>query len=184
MEKQILKSIIATHKERFLSIEKLSPRLVSAEDEAKLLSKEMVVITGIRRSGKSSLLNLYYHFLSKKNKISAENILFINFEDERFIDFSTSDFELLYQAYIELYNPKGMMYFFLDEIQNVKAWERWVNRLYEFNTIKIFITGSNASLLQPELSSSLTGRHRQIRNHCFSPVFIAGTPKLKVEQFC
>lgn len=168
MEKQVLKRIISTHKERFLAMDKLSPRLISKEDELKILSKEIVIVSGIRRSGKSSLLNLYYHYLSKTFKISKNNILFINFEDERFINFKVEDFDHLYQSYIELYEPKGMKYFFLDEVQNMEAWERWVNRLYEFEDIKIFITGSNASLLQEELSVSLTGRHRSIRNHCFS----------------
>lgn len=168
MEKQTLKQIISTHKERFLSLDRLSPRLISKEDELKILSKEIVIVSGIRRSGKSSLLNLYYHYLSKKFKINKNNILFINFEDERFVHFELDDFEQLYQSYIELYDPKGMKYFFLDEIQNVKSWERWVNRMYEFEDIKIFITGSNASLLQQEFSISLTGRHRSISNYCFS----------------
>lgn len=168
MEKQVLKQIISTQKERFLTMDSLSPRLISKEDELKLLSKEMVIVSGIRRSGKSSLLNLYYQYLSKKLKFNKDNMMFINFEDERFINFEVQDFDHLFQAYMELYDPNGRMYFFLDEIQNVEAWERWVNRLYEFEDIKIFITGSNASLLQTDLSTSLTGRHRPIRNHCFS----------------
>jgi predicted AAA+ superfamily ATPase len=182
MEKQILKSIITTHKEKFLAIDKLSTRLISHEDEKKLLSKEVVLITGIRRSGKSSLLNLYYHFLSKKNKIDQANILFINFEDERFIDFTVQDFELLYQSYMELYDPKGTKYFFLDEIQSIKGWERWINRIYEFDNIKIFITGSNASLLSSDISNSLTGRNRQIRNHCFSFAEYAILRKLTFDE--
>jgi len=182
MEKQILKSIITTHKEKFLAIDKLSARLISQEDEKKLLSKEVVLITGIRRSGKSSLLNIYYHFLSKKNKIDKANILFINFEDERFIDFTVQDFESLYQSYMELYDPKGTIYFFLDEIQSIKGWERWINRIYEFNHIKIFITGSNASLLSSDISNSLTGRNRQIRNHCFSFAEYAILKKLTFDE--
>ena len=182
MEKHILKSIIATQKERFLTVDKLSPRLLSLEDEAKILAKEIVVITGIRRSGKSSLLNLYYHYLTRRFKIPDTNILFVNFEDERFIDFTPNDFDVLFKAFVELYNPKGKIYFFLDEIQNVAGWERWVNRLYEFEEIKIFITGSNASLLHPELAISLTGRHRQIKNYCFSFAEYAILKKVSFEK--
>lgn len=167
MEKQFLKSIIFTHKERFLAIDKLSARLVSQEDEEKLLSKEVVLLTGIRGSGKTSLLNLYYHFLSRKNRIPKNNILFINFKDERFIDFTVADFELLYRAYIEMAEPKGGKYFFLAEIQQIPLWEQWVKSLSELGDIKVFITTSNAALSDSVLSWIKVGG-KQIKSHCFS----------------
>ena len=61
-----------------------------------------------------------------------------------------------------------MKYLFFDEIQNIPYWERWINRLYEFEEVKIFITGSNASLLASSVSSALTGRNRQLGVHPFS----------------
>ena len=182
MEKQILKKIITTHRERFFSIDKLSPRFISQEDELKIVSKEMVMVSGIRRSGKTSLLNLYYHYLSKKFKINKNNILFINFEDERFVNFAVEDFDNLYQSFIELFDPKGTKYFFLDEIQHMESWQKWVNRLYELEDIKIFITASNASLLKEDVSVSLTGRHRSVKNHCFSFAEYAVLKRVRFEK--
>jgi len=100
--------------------------------------------------------------------IPPSNILYLNFEDERFIDFTVKDFELLYETFLEIENPRGRSYFFLDEIQNVKGWEKWVNRLYEFENVKVFATGSNSALLSSEVSAALTGRNRQVINWPFS----------------
>jgi len=69
---------------------------------------------------------------------------------------------------LELENPKGRKCFFLDEIQNIKGWEKWVHRMGEFENIKFYITGSNAALLSSEVSHALTGRNRQVVNWPFS----------------
>jgi len=127
-----------------------------------LESREIVLITGIRRSGKSSLMRLLADDIINQYKLAPANILYLNFEDERFIDFIFKDFEMLYETFMEIEKPEGKKIFFLDEIQNVKGWERWVNRLYEYEDIKIFVTGSNATLLSSEISSALTGRNRQV----------------------
>ena len=168
MEKEVLKSIIVSHKEKFLSKSDLTDRDIIAKEQKKLLAKEVVFITGIRRSGKSSLLYLIYKYLSAIHTIPARNILFVNFEDERFINFTVDDFDVLYRAFLEIENPAGKKYLFFDEIQNINGWERWVNRLYEFEDTKIFITGSNASLINSDISTSLTGRNRQLQNYTFS----------------
>jgi len=95
--------------------------------------------------------------------------MYLNFEDERFIEFNAaSDFAQIFELFLQINRPTGRLYFFLDEIQNVTGWERWVNRLYENENIKIFITGSNASLLSSEISTALTGRNRTITNFPFS----------------
>src|SRR3989304_585330 len=106
--------------------------------------------------------------ISLKDSMSLCPVFFIYFEDERFLGFTVRDFELLYETFIEIEAPKGRKYFFLDEIQNIKGWEKWINRLYEFEDIKIFVTGSNASMLSSEVSTALTGRNRQIVNWPFS----------------
>lgn len=168
MDKQLLKSLIVFHKERFLSEKELINREILSNHSRLINSKEIIFITGIRRSGKSSLMSLIAKDLIKNKKISQENLLFINFEDERFINFTYEDFDKLYQAYLELENPKGKNYLFFDEIQNIENWERWINRLYEFYNVKIFITGSNASLISSSVSSVLTGRNRQIQTYTFS----------------
>jgi hypothetical protein len=168
MENLLLKSLITTHKERFLAKENLINREILSNLDVYLDSREVVFISGIRRSGKSSLMTLIARELIGKHGIKKENILFVNFEDERFINFTSDDFENLYQVYLEIENPTGKKYFFFDEIQNIVGWERWINRLYEFEDVKIFITGSNATMVSSSISSSLTGRNRQIQNYTFS----------------
>ena len=168
MDTLAIKSILLTHKKRFLSKKRLIKREVLENIEAKLDSREIVFISGIRRSGKSSLMALIATYLLENKDIKRENVLFVNFEDERFVNFTVDDFERLYQSYLELENPSGKKYLFFDEIQNIENWERWVNRLYEFEDVKIFITGSNASLISSSVSTSLTGRNRQIDLHTFS----------------
>lgn len=162
MEKEKLKELIVGHKEKFLSEEGLIRRDIQDEIEKYIPQREILIITGIRRSGKSSLMKLLCNDLIKKRNISADNILYLNFEDERFVPFSVQDFETLFETFLELENPQGRTYLFLDEIQNISGWEKWLNRLYEFENVKIFVTGSNASLLSSEISTALTGRNRQI----------------------
>lgn len=168
MDLLTLKSIIATHKERFLQKKDLIKREVLSGVDNYITSREVIFISGIRRSGKSSLLALISNYLFQQKIIDEKNLLFVNFEDERFLNFNVEDFEKLYQAYLELENPKGKKYLFFDEIQNIDNWERWINRLYELENVKIFITGSNASLIGASVSTSLTGRNRQINMHTFS----------------
>ncbi|MCK4419023.1 ATP-binding protein [Candidatus Aerophobetes bacterium] len=168
MEKDKLKQLIIEHKERFLAETNLVKREVQKEIENFIKHREIIVITGVRRAGKSSLMKLICDDLLQESKVSISNILYLNFEDERFIEFTTGDFEQVYEIFLEIYQPRGRKYFFLDEIQNVKGWQRWVNRLYEFEDIKIFLTGSNQTLLSPEISTALTGRNRQIFIYPFS----------------
>jgi len=93
-----------------------------------------------------------------------ENFYYINFDDERFIDFSVSDFQTLMLVFKKLYDSKTI---FIDEIQNIPNWERFVRRLYE-EEYKIYITGSNAHLLSSELATHLTGRYIKIELFPFS----------------
>jgi len=168
MEKNKLKELIIEHKKSFLNKKDLVRRNIQDKIEKILKSKEIVVITGIRRGGKSSLMRLICGDILSNPNIAEQNVLYINFEDERFIDFDYNDFERLYETFLELERPEGKKYFFLDEIQNIKGWEKWVNRLYEFEDIKIFVTGSNAAILSSDISGALTGRNRQIENYPFS----------------
>lgn len=168
MEKNKLKELIIEHKENFLHRKGLVSREIQKDIKNYINQKEIILITGVRRSGKSSLMRLICDDIIDSFKIPESNILYLNFEDERFIDFTVKDFEPLYETFIEIENPRGRKYFFLDEIQNVKGWERWVNRIYEFEDIKVFISGSNASMLRSEISTALTGRNRQIVNWPFS----------------
>ncbi|MCB4790786.1 MAG: ATP-binding protein [Elusimicrobia bacterium] len=168
MDTNLLKRLIVEHKEKFLlKSGELIEREVSVAANKLLSQKEIIVIMGVRRCGKSSLMRMTAQKLLDTG-IKKENILYVNFEDERFIDFDYNDFDALYESFLELNKPKGKKYFFLDEIQNIKSWEKWVNRLYEFEDVKIFVTGSNTSMLSSHVSSALTGRNRQITMYPFS----------------
>ncbi len=91
-----------------------------------------------------------------KKHYREDEIYIVDFEDERFVNFTTEDFNLLYEVLIEIYGLKHI--FFFDEIQNIENWELFVRRIHREKN-KVFITGSNASLLSSELSTRLTGRH-------------------------
>lgn len=116
------------------------------------------ILVGIRRCGKSVILNQIIDELKKKNKINEEHIIFINFE---FIEFEELlDYKKL-NAYIKnKIKDDKMYYLFLDEIQNVENFEKVVNSLRaSIKNISIFLTGSNSKLLSDELSSVLSGRY-------------------------
>jgi len=168
MEKEKLKELIIGHKEKFLSRGNLVRREIQEQIANYIPQREILIITGVRRSGKSSLMKLLCDDLLNTEDVLANDILYLNFEDERFIPFTFQDFEPLFETFIELENPQGRIYMFLDEIQNIKGWEKWLNRLYEFENVKIIVTGSNASLLGSEISTALTGRNRQIVTWPFS----------------
>ena len=168
MEKEKLKELIIEHKEKFLKKTELVKREIQKDIAPLLNQREIIIITGIRRGGKSSLMRLISNDLIEKYDILQDNILYLNFEDERFTYFDINDFEQVYEIFLELYHPVGRKYFFLDEIQNVKGWEKWLNRLYEFEDLKIFVTGSNATLLSSEIATALTGRNRQLIVYPFS----------------
>src|SRR3989344_6596111 len=97
-----------------------------------------------------------------KNK---ENYCYVNFEDERFLDFKAQDFEVLNEILVEIYNnPK--IYFF-DEIQNIDKFEAFVRRIQDEGK-KVVLTGSNASLLSKEFGTKLTGRYKSFEIFPFS----------------
>ncbi|MBM4315502.1 MAG: ATP-binding protein [Deltaproteobacteria bacterium] len=168
MEKEKFRELIIEHKERFLARQGFVRREVQDEIARYLPQREIVIITGVRRSGKSSLMRLICGDLLERKAVPEANILYLNFEDERFLTFAVRDFEPLYETFLEIEKPRGLKYLFLDEIQNLPSWERWLNRLYEFEDVKIFITGSNAAILLPETATALTGRNRQIVTWPFS----------------
>lgn len=119
-------------------------------------SKQIVVISGVRRGGKSTLL--------KQLSLKLPNFFYINFDDERLINFSVRDFNDLTIIWRKRLASK---YILIDEIQNVPSWERFARRMHD-EGYKLFITGSNAKLLSSELSSHLTGRYQKIELYPFS----------------
>lgn len=118
-----------------------------------------VIISGLRRVGKSTLLAQLAH------RLGEDAFYYVNFEDERFLGFQADDANDLYAHLVELFGERGV--FLLDEIQNVPGWERFVRRFMDLG-LKFFITGSNAALLSRELGSRLTGRYVPVELFPFS----------------
>jgi hypothetical protein len=124
-------------------------------------SGEIIILSGIRRSGKSTLLKLEMEDLA--HDVEKKELLFINFEDPRFSDnLNTKTLDRIFEAYRENINPDGEVYLFLDEVQNVDRWEKWVRTAHELKKAKIYITGSSSKLLSGEIATSISGRYLQI----------------------
>ncbi len=117
--------------------------------------REIKVLAGVRRSGKSTI---FYQIIQKliENGTNPENILYINFEDESLMDL---DFDKIIELYLQNTGIKKDIYLFLDEIQYRKKWEFWLKKQYDLKKFKqIFVTGSSSSLLDSDYSTLLTGR--------------------------
>lgn len=127
-----------------------------------LPSGQVVVITGPRRSGKSFVMRQLAQGLVD-NGVPANQILLVNFEDPRFSPLDAGLLQGIFETYLEYMRPAGKPYIFLDEIQEVDQWEKWVRTMHELNKAAIVISGSNAKLLSTELSTVLTGRHLDTR---------------------
>lgn len=159
MDKNVIKQIILNQQD-FIGRIKLQSRNVCFEENANY------VLVGIRRAGKSYMLYQHIQHLVA-NGHSIEEMLFINFEDERISDIRKEDLYLILEAYRELFAFQPII--FLDEIQNVEGWEHFARRLAD-EKYRVFITGSNAHMLSREISSTLGGRYltKEIRPFSFS----------------
>lgn len=122
------------------------------------------VITGIRRSGKSTLLLMFKDYLFK-NGVKQENIIHINFESGLYDNIK--NYKDLYQ-YVKEKIKNNKIYLLLDEVQNVESWEKAINAFKVDFDIDIYITGSNAYLLSSELSTFLSGRYIEIKMYPLS----------------
>ena len=121
--------------------------------------KHIQVLQGIRRSGKSTIFKLLINHLSKE--VDPQEILYINLDDPFFIPYA-DDATKLYKVIqiAQKLTQKKITYLFLDEIQAINGWERYVKSVYDSEEFKkIFITGSNSSLLNGDLATLLTGRY-------------------------
>ena len=121
-------------------------------------TNQIIAITGARRSGKSFIMKQLAKKLTDEG-LDKKQILIVNFEDPRFTQLDSKLLQKIYETYLESLNPEDKPYIFLDEIQEVEDWERWVRMMHELGKAKIIVSGSNAKLLSKELSTLLTGRH-------------------------
>ena len=117
---------------------------------------KIICLIGPRRVGKTYLLYEKINELKRKNSY----FLFINFEDERLINFKIENFNEILDSYFELYPEarKKRINLFFDEIQYIPNWELFIKRIYETKKYNIFVTGSSSKLLSREISTSLRGR--------------------------
>lgn len=136
----------------------------------KLKSAFIEVVVGVRRSGKSTILRLLADEIITKKMATPREILFANFDNPGFLpyyDHSEKLDELIEQA--EALNGEKIKYLFLDEVQNISFWEKWVKAKYDQKIFrKIFITGSNANLLTGQYISRLSGRYFAHTNYPYS----------------
>ena len=149
-----LVEIAAKQRKNILNSVKLIPRELIRQ--INIDTNHAVIISGIRRCGKSTLLNVLMQRFKACN--------YFNFEDPRLSEFKVYDFEKLTLALKEL---NGSEVYFFDEIQNVPQWETYIRSLLDQKK-KVFLTGSNASLLSRELGTKLTGRNLRYELYPFS----------------
>lgn len=152
-KKELLKQLIAGF-QASLPVEVRPRELTLPVDSGKIIT-----VPGVRRCGKSSLFLLIINQLVSEQIITKEQILFLNFDDER-LHLNADNLDEIFQAYRELYPaiPLKEVYMFFDEVQMADDWQPFVRRVYEHECKHIFLTGGNSRMLSSELATSLRGR--------------------------
>jgi predicted AAA+ superfamily ATPase len=148
MDKEVVKSVIAEKQAEIVSIPLVKRPIV-------LEQSVNYVFVGMRRAGKSYLMYQHIQDLVYTGQISIEEVLYINFEDERIANIKAEKLGLLLDAYKEMFDHKPFI--FLDEIQNITGWEKFARRLSD-TKYRVFITGSNAQMLSKDIYTTLGGR--------------------------
>lgn len=157
VSKDILKQVVVKQKNEIDLEQKTVERDILKEILKWINDDRVLILTGIRRCGKSTLLK---QLMTKTKQWS-----YINFEDERLLDFKAQDFEMLNEVLIEMYGTTQI--YFFDEVQNIEKFETFVRRLQDEGK-KVIITGSNAALLSKEFGTRLTGRYKAFEVYPFS----------------
>ncbi|MBI4438638.1 ATP-binding protein [Candidatus Woesearchaeota archaeon] len=155
--KEVLRQIVTKQKNELVIKKDSVEREILSEVLKWLVDERIIVITGMRRCGKSTLL--------KQIMQETSDWCYISFEDERLLGFEAEDFELLNEVLVEVYGTNKTCFF--DEIQNIGKFETFVRRLHDEGK-KVIITGSNASLLSKEFGTRLTGRYKAFELYPFS----------------
>ncbi|HIP29234.1 MAG TPA: ATP-binding protein [Sulfurospirillum arcachonense] len=164
----------------------------SYEDEVakKATTGEIVFLKGVRRSGKSTILRNHIENLIESGVVKNE-ILFVNLEDPRFASYLSLELlEEIKNAYIYYLAPVKKPYIFLDEVQNIDNFEKWLLKEYELGSSYLFATGSNSKLLSKEIGSALSGRYLGVQVSplsfkeflTFSNIVIASPYQLLVQK--
>lgn len=159
MNRDILKQIIIDQKEMYLDNPIIS-RNYNLEDNVNYC------FVGIRRTGKSYMMYQLIHKLMNDG-IPLSQIIYVNFEDERLLEIGVDDLNTLLEIGIEFSGSNGKPYLFLDEIQNVDGWEKFVRRVADMK-YRINITGNNSKMLSREIASTLGGRFMVVNVYPYS----------------
>jgi uncharacterized protein len=171
VSKEVLRHLVIQQKTQIEKPGDLVERTLFHQVLDAMNDNRVLILAGIRRCGKSTLL--------KQLMQDAKNFCYINFEDERLLSFQAEDFGILDEVLIEVYGPADT--YFFDEIQNVEKFETFVRRLQD-NGKKIIITGSNASLLSQEFGTRLTGRYKLFEVYPFSFIEYLRFRKISVRK--
>lgn len=152
MEKELFRAIISENQEYI-------GRISLVERSFQLEENGNYVFVGVRQAGKSYLL---YQLMQQKMRsgVQTEDIVYVNFDDERLIGMTAADFDLILQAYHSMY--EGTPIFFFDEIQNVEGWANFARRLAN-QKYRVYVTGSNAKMLGRDIETVLGGRYLDIK---------------------
>jgi len=175
LSREQLKKIIIPQNIRFIHHEEMVPRTILSELENLAGTPHVLIITGLRRAGKSTLLKQINETLYSSKQT------YLNFEDEKLLSFTAEEFSAVHETFLELNDKVDIVFF--DEIQNVEKWEIAIRRFHN-EGLKVIITGSNALLLSKELGTKLTGRHLDIVLYPFSFIEYLAFKKAKLSENC
>lgn len=157
MNQELIKQIIQEQQPLRLP-QPLVSRRIWRELEPLQANTQIIIIKGLRRCGKSTLMEWV------RSKQTQPHFYF-NFDDDRLVNFAIEDFQTLLSLLIELLGPAKTVFF--DEIQNIAGWEKFIRRLHDHG-YKIYLTGSNARLFSKELGTHLTGRYISLEMYPYS----------------
>ncbi len=152
-----MKRILSRIMEEFRTWE--LPRLASRDAYFPIVKGKATVITGMRRTGKTSLC---YQKMKEllAGGLPRDRIVHLNFDDDRLMRFTSDDFQTILDVYYSEFpqNREHLCYFFLDEIQNVPGWEHFVRRLIDRENVQVILSGSSSKLLSQEIATCMRGR--------------------------
>ena len=178
MENAVLEKLITDWNPHFEDINRGAWKGTVPREKYLMRLKELlnirhtVILTGVRRAGKSTLMQQLAGWLIEEQKNPPTNVVYLFLEDiqvSQYLKLGADLLENLYTYYLEHYNPQGKIYLLLDEIQGIKDFNRWIASRYERKeNVKFFISGSRKSLVEAESATVLTGRNVQIDVYPFS----------------
>ncbi len=163
MKKDIIKSLIA------LKQQAVPFGVITREMQLPLHRKKIITIPGVRRCGKSTMMEIAINQLVDSG-VKREQILWLGFDDERLRTMTADELNQVIEAYMEMFPdiPIGDVYMFFDEIQLITDWEYFVLRVYKSYCKNIYVCGSNATMLSTEVASALRGYPLEYRTYPLS----------------